>query len=102
MDIFVGSIPFKFIEKDLIDLFSPYGEVVSATIIINKSTRQNKGFGFVKMKDKKEALAAIAALDRSEQMGRNIIVSIAEPREEEQPKRRRKRKHKKKNIITWG
>lgn len=52
MEIFVGSIPFKFKEKDLIDLFSPYGEVISATIIINKSTRQNKGFGFVEMKKK--------------------------------------------------
>ncbi len=49
MDIHVGSIPFKWTEKNLIALFEEYGEVESAKIVIDKITRQNKGFAFVNM-----------------------------------------------------
>ena len=78
MDIFVGSLPFKLNEKKLKELFEPYGEVESVKIIIDKITRQNKGFGFVVMPNDVEANAAIKALDGSEVMDRLIIVSKSE------------------------
>ncbi len=81
MDIYVGSIPFKLKEKDLIALFEPFGEVASATIVISKTTRQNKGFGFVNMPNDTEAKNAISALNGSELMGRKIEVSVSEKRE---------------------
>ena len=49
MDIYVGGLPFKMTEKELRSMFENYGEVESAKIIIDKITRQNKGFGFVTM-----------------------------------------------------
>jgi RNA recognition motif-containing protein len=87
MEIFVGSIPFKFKEKDLIDIFSPYGEVLSAKIVINTFTRQNKGFGFVEMKDREAGLKAIKALDGSDQMGRAIVVAEAQKNKESKRKK---------------
>ena len=81
MDIFVGSIPFKLKEKDLIALFEPFGEVKTATIVISKITRQNKGFGFVEMPNEDEANKAIVALNGSELLGRKLEVSISEKRE---------------------
>lgn len=106
MDIFIGSIPFKYKEKDLIELFSPFGEVVSVKIIIDKATRQNKGYGFVEMKDRKEGFKAVNTLNGTELEGRQIQVTEAKknkdgekthqkPRDWHKPK-------KKKNIITWG
>ncbi|MFC0184426.1 RNA recognition motif. (a.k.a. RRM, RBD, or RNP domain) [Pseudarcicella hirudinis] len=79
MDIYVGSIPFKLKETELKAIFEKYGEVTSAKIIIDKITRQNKGFAFVEMPDEEEAKAAIEALDGSELEGRVINVSKSSP-----------------------
>jgi RNA recognition motif-containing protein len=79
MDIYVSSIPFKWKEEKLKEIFGAYGEVESAKIIIDKITRQNKGFAFVVMPNDEEAQSAIAALDGTEMDGRNIIVTKSEP-----------------------
>ncbi len=81
MDIFVGSLPFKLKEEELRELFEKHGEVASAKIIIDKITRQNKGFGFVEMPNEAEAQAAIEALNGYEIEGRTINVSKSEPKE---------------------
>jgi RNA recognition motif-containing protein len=78
MDIHVGSIPFKWKEAQLREIFEAYGEVTSATIIIDKITRQNKGFGFVEMPKVGEAYRAIKALNGAEMEGRKITVSVSE------------------------
>lgn len=106
MEIFVGSIPFKFKEKDLEALFTPFGEVLSVKIIIDKSTRQNKGFGFVEMKERKDGLKALTELNGSDQMGRAIVVTEAKKDKEgesvlKKPRQWNKGK-KKNNVITWG
>ncbi len=82
MDLFVGSLPFKLTEDQLKELFQKFGEVESATIIINKMTRQNKGFGFVTMPNKVEASRAIDALNGYEILGRTIIVNESVKKEE--------------------
>ena len=107
MDIFVGSIPFKFKDSDLVDLFAPFGEVKSAKIVIDKATRQNKGFGFVEMGDHKSGFNAIKKLNGSEQIGRKIVVSEAQKDKEgkridKTPRDWHKPKKKDDNIITWG
>jgi RNA recognition motif-containing protein len=107
MDLFVGSIPFKFKEQDLIDLFSPFGEVKSVKIVIDKTTRQNKGFAFVEMADRKGGTAAIKKLNGSEQMGRAIVVLEANKNKDGEkidkaPRNWHKPKKKNDNIITYG
>ncbi len=82
MDIFVGSLPFKLKESELSALFEAYGEVTSAKIIIDKQTRQNKGFGFIEMPDDAQARQAIANLNGSEVMVRKIVVNTAQPKVE--------------------
>lgn len=88
MDIFVGSLPFKIKSDQLKALFEEFGEVESVKIIIDKITRQNKGFGFVVMPNHHEAKLAIEALDGKEIMGRTIIVSVSEEKKPE-PKRKK-------------
>lgn len=83
MDIFVGSLPFKIKTEQLKALFEEFGEVESVKIIIDKITRQNKGFGFVVMPNHHEAKIAIEALDGKEIMGRTIIVSVSEEKKTE-------------------
>jgi RNA recognition motif-containing protein len=81
MDIFAGSLPFKLSEEDLKKLFEQYGEVTSAKIIIDKITRQNKGFGFIEMPNEEDALKAIEALNGFEVLGRQIVVNKSEKKE---------------------
>lgn len=94
MDIYVGSIPFKWNEARLREIFEEFGEVESTKIVIDKMTRQNKGFGFVMMPNDDEARNAIKALDGTEIDGRTIIVNISAPKSSEKPKRPTFRKEK--------
>ncbi|MCK9625541.1 MAG: RNA-binding protein [Bacteroidales bacterium] len=80
MNIFIYGLNFKARREDLIDLFSPYGEVTSARIIINRETRRSRGYGFVEMADDDAGKAAIAALNGIEHMDRVINVAIANER----------------------
>ena len=88
MDIFAGSLPFKIKSDQLRALFEEFGEVESVKIIMDKITRQNKGFGFVVMPNHHEAKLAIDALNGKEIMGRTIIVTVSEEKEPDNKKKR--------------
>ena len=84
MDIFVGSIPFKLKEHQLKAIFEKYGVVSKATIIIDKISRQSKGFGFVIMPDEDQAKHAIKELNGIELDGRAIKVYKAIGKDEQE------------------
>ncbi|MDP1710459.1 MAG: RNA-binding protein, partial [candidate division WWE3 bacterium] len=69
-------------DKQLEEMFSVVGIVVSATVITDRDTGQSKGFGFVEMEKDADAEEAIKKLNDSEVEGRQIVVSEARPREE--------------------
>ncbi|WP_031530466.1 RNA recognition motif domain-containing protein [Dyadobacter crusticola] len=81
MDIFVGSLSFKLKESELREAFEKFGKVSSAKIIIDKITRQSKGFGFVEMPDENEARLAINSLNGAEMYGRALVVNESQKRE---------------------
>jgi RNA recognition motif-containing protein len=75
---------------DLRAAFEAHGTVSSASVILDKFTGKSRGFGFVEMPNREEALAAIAALNDSELKGRTLRVNEAQPREN-RPQRRERR-----------
>lgn len=77
MDIFVGNLSFKAKEADVYKLFLPFGGVAYISIAMDKKGRESRGFGFLKMPDREQALSAIAALNHKEFMGRPINVEPA-------------------------
>ncbi len=79
--LFVGGLPYSVDNNKLNEMFSAYGQVISANVIMDKFTNQSKGFGFVEIADD-AAQKAIKALDGSDFEGRRLGVSIAKPREE--------------------
>ncbi|PIE84344.1 MAG: RNA-binding protein [Bacteroidia bacterium] len=81
MNIFVGSLPYRFEESDLEGLFQAYGEVSAARIIMDRATGRSKGYGFVEMPDDEAAQRAINELNGSEAGGRTIVVNVAQERE---------------------
>lgn len=76
--LYVGNLSYSTTQDTLSSLFSAYGNVVSATIIIDRDTSQSKGFGFVEMEDSAETDKAIAELADKEIDGRKIRVNYAE------------------------
>lgn len=80
--MFVAGLPFSFGDKELSDLFSEFGKVVSANIITDRDSGRSKGFGFVELETSEASNAAIAKLNNSEIEGRKIVVNVARPREE--------------------
>ena len=89
MNIYVGNLSHDMTDDELREEFEAFGKVASATIIKDKFTGKPRGFGFVEMPDKKEAEAAIDALNEKEIMGRAITVNEARPRPERRPDRGR-------------
>ena len=79
--LYVGNLGYDVSSSDLEALLSPHGTVQSAEVIMDRSTGQSKGFGFVEMNSDAEAQAAIAALDGQDQGGRALKVNEAKPRE---------------------
>jgi RNA recognition motif-containing protein len=78
--LFVGNLPFAMTDADLASIFSAYGAVTSANVVIDKFSKRSKGFGFVEFENDEDAAKAMEALDNSEQMGRNIAVKEALPK----------------------
>lgn len=82
MNIYVGNLSWGLKDQDLANLFTPFGEVASAKIVMDKFTQRSKGFGFVEMPNDEQAQAAIAQLNGSEIEGRNLVVNESRPKEE--------------------
>jgi cold-inducible RNA-binding protein len=79
--LYVGNLTYNVNESDLEALFTPFGTVKSAQIIVDRETNRSKGFGFVEMDSDDQAQAAIQGLNGREQDGRNLTVNEAKPRE---------------------
>ena len=79
MNIYVSHLNFATKDDSLLNLFAEYGEVSSASIIMDRETGRSRGFGFVKMPNDAEGRKAIEALNDTEFEGKVIGVNIARP-----------------------
>jgi len=80
MKIYVANISYKAKDNDLKDLFERHGAVISAKIIVDKTTQRSRGFGFVEMEDDDQARQAMEAINGVDFLGRNLVVNEAKPR----------------------
>lgn len=81
MNIYVSNLSYGVGDSDLVKLFSAYGEVSSAKVMMDKFTGKSKGFGFVEMDDS-TGDKAIKELDGAMVDGRSIKVDQARPKED--------------------
>ena len=84
--LYVGNLPYSVRDNDLADLFSPYGEVTSAKVMMERGTDRSKGFGFVEMSNAAEAQAAINGVHGQAFGGRDLVVNVARPMEPRAPR----------------
>jgi len=75
--LYVGNLAYEAAESDLYDLFSKVGFVKNVEVAMDRRTSRSKGFGFVEMDSIETAKAAAEKLNRTDFMGRQIVVSGA-------------------------
>ncbi len=80
MSIFVGNLPFRAEREDVLQLFSPYGEVLNCSLPLERDTGRKRGFAFVEMADEALEQTVIEGLQGTELMGRPLRINKAEPR----------------------
>ncbi len=84
--LYVGNLPYSYNDDSLRNAFSSYGNVLSASIIMDRQRGRSKGFGFVELEDDAAAQQAISEMNGKEVDGRALVVSVARPMSD-QPRR---------------
>lgn len=92
--LYVGSIPYCIGKKELEKIFSEYGTVVSANIVLDPDTGLGKGFGFVEMSSTNEAIEAIRQISGTLHGGRKLVVT------ESKKKNHKSRGNKSNKMMT--
>jgi RNA recognition motif-containing protein len=75
--VYVGNLSYDVTEQDLQELFKGVGPVRTVEIVYNRSTHRSKGYGFVEMLRRDEAVRAVEVLHDQFFMGRKMNVSGA-------------------------
>jgi RNA recognition motif-containing protein len=75
--LYVGNLSYDAAESDLFDLFSKVGEVKNVEVAKDRHSGRSKGFGFVEMAALETAKEAAAKYNRTDFLGRQIVVSGA-------------------------
>jgi len=77
--LYVGNLPFSATEDEVRTMFSEFGTVETAELVMDRDTGRPRGFGFVQM-DSDGAANAIKTLDGKDMNGRALNVNEAKER----------------------
>lgn len=78
--LYVGNLPYSTTDDSLREAFAAHGEVVSASVVIDRESGRSRGFGFVEMATGEAAQAATAAMNGALLDGRPLTVNEARER----------------------
>jgi RNA recognition motif-containing protein len=78
--LFIGNLAYKTNDDSLKAHFAQCGNVVSASVVMERETGRSRGFGFVEFATAEEATAAVEKLNGVELDGRALNVSEARER----------------------
>lgn len=79
MKLYVGNLPHDITESDINTLFSTYGEVINAKLIVDAFSGRSKGFAFVEMSTRSEGHKAMETLNGFEYRHRQLVCNEAKP-----------------------
>ncbi|ROQ90126.1 RNA recognition motif domain-containing protein [Desulfosoma caldarium] len=79
MNICVGNLSYDTTEASLRQAFEVCGEVTSVNVITDRYSGKPRGFTFVEMSNRDEAMATIAELNGKEVDDRTLNVNEARP-----------------------
>ncbi len=76
--LFVGNLSLTTTDADLLELFTPHGEVASASVSVDRNTGRSRGFALVEMTSGGDV--AMRAVNGKAVSGRRLAVTAAQPR----------------------
>jgi nucleolar protein 15 len=79
--IYVGHLPYGFVEDGLKEFFTQYGDVSKVKLMRSKKSARSKGYGFVEFKDPEVAKIAAVSMNGYLMYGRPLEVRYIEPSE---------------------
>ncbi|PKA50031.1 28 kDa ribonucleoprotein, chloroplastic [Apostasia shenzhenica] len=82
-NVFVGNLSYRARSRDLRELFSSTGKLLSADVIFQSNPRKSTGYGFLSFATKEDAEAAIAAHNGKVLMGRKLRLVLGKPESED-------------------
>lgn len=77
--LFVRNLPYSATEDELTELFSRFGDLSEVHLVLNKDTKQSKGFAYILYVLPESAIRALENLDKSIFQGRLLHVLPAKP-----------------------
>ena len=77
--LYIGNLKWSIDDHQLAEIFGKYGNVLSADVIIDRTTQISRGFAFVTFATPEEAKLAIEGLNGKEVEGRALKVNVARP-----------------------
>jgi RNA recognition motif-containing protein len=77
--LYVGNLPFSATEDTVRSAFAAHGAVESIALVIDRTTGQPRGFGFIEMSSS-DASKAMQALNGADFGGRPLKVNEAQDR----------------------
>jgi RNA recognition motif-containing protein len=80
MNIYIGNLSADTTEDQLHQTFEEFGAVSSVNIITDRYSGEPRGFAFVEMTTKSEAIAAISGINGKVLNGSMLKVNEAKPR----------------------
>ena len=80
--LYVGNLPYKATDEELLALFTKAGTVESARVMRDMATGRARGFAFVEMATDEEAQKAITEFHQYQMDGRALVVNEARPKTE--------------------
>ncbi|TPV93297.1 MAG: RNA-binding protein [Myxococcales bacterium FL481] len=78
--LFIGGLSHQVTVGEMQAKLEEYGPVAEAVIVTDRDTGDSRGFGFVTMADRRDAVKAIRALDGQDLWGRTLVVRQATER----------------------
>ena len=76
--LFIGSLPYRLTEGELLSLFIPYGKIISIRIMHNRWGK-SRGLGYIEFENLDDAINAKKELHNHHLEDRSIIVDYAQP-----------------------